>query len=52
MPVTTWDERLSTKQSERILIEAGVKRKDRKGVVDAMAAAVFLQSYLDARKSK
>jgi putative Holliday junction resolvase len=52
MPVTTWDERLSTKQSERILIEAGVKRKNRKGVVDAMAAAVFLQSYLDARKSK
>jgi len=52
MPVTTWDERLSTKQSERILIEAGMKRKDRKGVVDAMAAAVFLQSYLDARKNK
>lgn len=52
MPVTTWDERLTTKQSERILIEAGVRRKDRKGVVDAMAAAIFLQSYLDARKSK
>jgi putative Holliday junction resolvase len=52
MPVTTWDERLSTKQSERILIEAGMNRKDRKGVVDAVAAAVFLQSYLDARKNK
>jgi len=52
MPVTTWDERLSTKQSERILIQAGVRRKDRKNVVDAMAAAIFLQSYLDARKNK
>jgi putative Holliday junction resolvase len=52
MPVTTWDERLSTKESERILIESGLKRSERKGVVDSVAAAVFLQSYLDARRKK
>jgi putative Holliday junction resolvase len=52
LPVVTWDERLSTKQSERVLIESGVKRKKRKEVVDSVAAAVVLQSYIDARRNK
>ena len=52
MPVITWDERLSTKESEEILIRAGMSRAKRKGVVDSIAAAVILQSYLDARSKK
>jgi putative Holliday junction resolvase len=50
--VHTWDERLSTKQSERLLIESGMRREKRKRVVDSIAAAVVLQSYLDARRKK
>lgn len=52
LPVVTWDERLSTKESERILIDAGMSRTKRKGVVDSVAAAVILQSYLDARRNQ
>jgi putative Holliday junction resolvase len=52
IPVVTWDERLSTKESEKILIQSGMTRAKRKGVVDSVAAAVVLQSYLDARSKK
>ncbi len=52
IPVVTWDERLSTKESEQILIQAGMTRAKRKEVVDSVAAAVILQSYLDARSKK
>jgi putative Holliday junction resolvase len=52
LPVVTWDERLSTRQGEQILIDAGMSRKKRKGVVDSVAAAIILQSYLDARRNK
>lgn len=47
IPITYWDERLTTAQAERILIEAGVKREARKGRVDAVAASLLLQNYLD-----
>jgi putative Holliday junction resolvase len=50
--IHTWDERLSTKQGERLLIEAGMSRQKRKGVVDSIAASIVLQSYLDARRKK
>jgi putative Holliday junction resolvase len=49
--VVTWDERLSTKQSQQVLIELGMKRAQRKRVVDSVAAAVILQSFLDARRN-
>jgi len=52
MPVVTWDERLSTKQGEEVLKRGGVRRKQRKEVVDSVAAAIVLQSYLDARGIK
>lgn len=52
IPIVTWDERLSTKQSEQILVQSGMRRAKRKGVVDSVAAAVILQSYLDARSKK
>lgn len=47
LPVTFWDERLSTVLAERQLIAADVSRKKRKGVIDKMAAVVILQGYLD-----
>lgn len=50
LPVTLWDERLTTMAAERVLIEADVRRKNRKKVIDKMAAVMILQGYLD-RKS-
>ncbi len=47
IPVIKWDESLSTKEAERILIEANMSRKKRKGVVDKLAATIILQGYLD-----
>ena len=48
VPVIPWDERLTTRAAERLLIEANMSRKKRKGVVDRVAAAILLQSYLDS----
>ncbi|MBL7072507.1 MAG: Holliday junction resolvase RuvX [Candidatus Omnitrophica bacterium] len=42
-----WDERLSTKEAENIMISASVSRKKRKGVIDKLAAQIILQGYLD-----
>lgn len=44
------DERLTTVTGERMLIEAGVRREKRKGVIDKIAATIILQQYLDMRK--
>ena len=44
------DERLSTVSAHQALIEGGMRRDERKGTVDKVAAAVILQSYLDAGK--
>lgn len=51
VPVILWDERLTTVQAERAMIEGGVRREKRRGAVDAVAAAILLQSYLDAAGS-
>lgn len=48
VPLRKWDERLSTKIAEAVLIEAGTRRSKRRQVVDKLAAQVILQSYLDA----
>jgi len=51
--VTTWDERFTSTMAHQTLIAMGTTRKSRqndKGRVDAMAAAILLQSYLDRRK--
>jgi len=48
VPIQTWDERLTTAQAQRFLIEGGVRRKQRKEKVDKTAAAILLQSYLDS----
>lgn len=47
-PIRTWDERLTSVQANRFLIEADVRRAARKERVDQMAAAILLQSYLDS----
>ena len=49
VPVTTWDERLSSKEAERVLIAADVSRRRRRQVLDKMAAVLILQAYLDSR---
>ncbi len=49
LPVETYDERFTTVIAQRTLIDAKVRRKDRKQVVDKVAAAVMLQGYLEAR---
>jgi len=51
IPVEPWDERLTTKQAERVLIEGGVSRAKRKLSRDRLAAVLILQSYLDARSA-
>lgn len=48
IPVKTWDERLSSAQANRVLLQANVRRNKRKSKVDKMAAAIILQSYLDS----
>jgi putative Holliday junction resolvase len=48
VPIRTWDERLTSAQANRQLIDAGVRRSGRKEKVDAAAAAILLQSFLDA----
>ena len=47
IPVVLQDERLTTKSAHDILIEGNMSRKNRKKVVDSMAASIILQSYLD-----
>jgi putative holliday junction resolvase len=48
VPIKSWDERLTSVQANRYLIEADVRRSRRKEKVDKTAAAILLQSYLDA----
>ncbi|MFZ5898062.1 MAG: Holliday junction resolvase RuvX [Bacillota bacterium] len=52
VPIILWDERLSTAQVEKILIDADVRRMRRRKVVDAMAAAVILDSYLRCQEKR
>jgi putative holliday junction resolvase len=49
LPVIKWDETLTTKEAEEILIQANMRREKRKAVVDKLAATLILQGYLDSR---
>lgn len=51
VPVTTMDERYSTVEAERLIRQAGQQPSRNRAGVDAMAAAIILQSYLDSRRS-
>jgi putative Holliday junction resolvase len=48
VPIKMWDERLTSAQANRLLIQGNVRRDKRKEQVDKMAAAILLQSYLDS----
>ena len=47
LPVVLWDERLTTVAAEQVLMESGVRRENRKAVIDKVAACFILQGYLD-----
>lgn len=51
VPVEMWDEAFSTQEARTARIQAGVRRKKRRGHLDEWAAAMILQSYLDAKKT-
>ena len=48
LPVIMWDERLTTVEANRTLMEASVRRENRKQYMDKLAAVFFLQGYLDS----
>ncbi len=49
LPVVMWDERLTTVEANRTLMESGVRRENRKEYVDMIAAVYILQGYLDSQ---
>jgi putative holliday junction resolvase len=50
IPITLWDERLTSVQAERSLREGSLTRKKRSRIVDTVAATIILQSYLDHKR--
>jgi putative holliday junction resolvase len=50
VPITFWDERLTTFAADQALMESGYRTKRRKQMVDAVAASLILQSYLDSQR--
>lgn len=52
LEVELWDERLTTVEADAVMMEAGIRREDRKKYVDKIAAAFILQGYLDYAKDK
>jgi len=52
LPVIMWDERLTTVEANRTLMESGVRREKRKNYVDKIAAVFILQSFLDSRSNR
>jgi putative Holliday junction resolvase len=52
LPVLLWDERLSTVRAEKVLLEADMSRRKRKGLKDKLAAQFILQGYLDRKATE
>ncbi len=52
LPLTYWDERFTSAMAERVLIDRGTRREKRKEQIDAIAAAIMLQHYLDAQANR
>ncbi|MDP3730303.1 MAG: Holliday junction resolvase RuvX [Candidatus Omnitrophota bacterium] len=50
VPVRTWDERLTSAQADRAMLEGDISRRKRRKLSDRLAAQIILQSYLDSRK--
>jgi putative holliday junction resolvase len=51
LPVSTVDERYTSRMAETLMVDAGVRRRKRRGAVDKVAAAVLLRGYLDGRRN-
>ena len=51
LPVTMWDERLTTVAADKAMMEAEIRRENRKEYVDMIAAVFILQGYLDFRRN-
>lgn len=52
LPVIFWDERLTTVAADKTMMEAGIRRENRKEYVDMIAATLILQGYLDRRNNE
>lgn len=52
LSVVTWDERLTTVGATKVLLEADLSRRKRKGVIDKLAAVLILQGYLDQSRKR
>ena len=52
LPVYFWDERLTTVAADKAMMEAGIRRENRKDYVDMIAATLILQGYLDRRNNE
>ena len=52
LPVIFWDERLTTVAADKTMMEAGIRRENRKDYVDMIAATLILQGYLDRRNNE
>lgn len=52
LPVVFWDERLTTVAADKTMMEAGIRRENRKEYVDMIAATLILQGYLDLRANQ
>ncbi len=51
LPVSLWDERLTTVAADKAMMEAGIRRENRKNYVDEIAATFILQGFLDWKKN-
>ena len=52
IPVSTWDERLTSREADRLMVEEGLSRKRQKMESDRMAATLILQNYLEFKRIK
>jgi len=52
IPISTFDERMTSVEAERVLVETNLSRRRRKGLRDSIAAVLILQGYLDCSRSR
>lgn len=52
IPVVMWDERLTTVSADKVMMESGIRRENRKEYVDEIAAMFILQNYLESIRDK
>ena len=52
LPVRTWDERLTSREAGRLMIEEGLSRKRQKETSDRLAATILLQNYLESKRTR